>query len=147
MSHNIKASLVLIENSYALSFPDGHVRPLDKEGVRDFLLTFDSEEHYHLRTGDVFDANTHKALAYVDLHSHLIISDPSLIKIITTPPVNYNTVSEYAEKHGKQRSILCRHCREGRIPGAIQQEQRWLIPEDAPYPELDKKGRKAHKSR
>ncbi|MBD3293375.1 MAG: helix-turn-helix domain-containing protein [Armatimonadia bacterium] len=51
------------------------------------------------------------------------------------------TISQAAERWGRNRRLVQRWCREGRIPGAVRVHARlWLIPADAGPPE-DGRGR------
>ena len=55
-------------------------------------------------------------------------------EIISYEGAKLLTVPEYAALHEKKTAIVRRCCLEGRISGAMQKGNRWLIPEDAPYP-------------
>lgn len=54
-----------------------------------------------------------------------------------TQPEGYISAQEYAEKHGRVVQQIKQYLKEGRIEGAMRfgNHRKWLIPEDAPYPE------------
>lgn len=43
------------------------------------------------------------------------------------------SLPEYADKVGRNTSVVRRKCIAGRIPGAVKIGRNWLIPKDAPY--------------
>ena len=71
-------------------------------------------------------------LAYVTEENELIVLDKKLFSVLC---IEYITAAEYANKFNKNKSIILRYLREGRIEGAYNSSGIWLIPKDAPYPE------------
>ncbi len=55
--------------------------------------------------------------------------------------MEYLTTAETAEKWGISRRRVTVFCDEGRIKGAIQKGNMWLIPDEAPKPEDKRKVR------
>ena len=47
---------------------------------------------------------------------------------------DYMTVTEAAETWGSHKRMVQRYCAAGRVPGAINMVDRWLIPRDAVKP-------------
>ena len=141
----MKARLIWEGNSYHLLLCTGVMRKLFLFEVRAFLENFDSPIHYSGNTSwdydipmEEFDGET---LAYVNDQMQLVICSSNVLKTLLEPQeINYLTPSEYAEKIGKKRSIVARMCQNRRMPGVINANGRWLIPEDAPYPEDARKG-------
>lgn len=56
--------------------------------------------------------------------------------------MEYLTAAEIAEKWGISSRRVRILCNEGRIVGAIQKANIWLIPQNAKKPEVQKRGRK-----
>ena len=48
--------------------------------------------------------------------------------------MKFYTPREAAEARGVSVQFIRRYCNEGKIPGAIQKEGNWLIPEDTRKP-------------
>ena len=60
--------------------------------------------------------------------------------------MEYLSTTEIAEKWGLSRRRVSVYCKEGRIPGAIQKANMWLVPADAEKPIDPRKARKMNKS-
>lgn len=55
------------------------------------------------------------------------------------------STAEYGEKHGKSPEQIKVLCRTGRIIGAKKEGTSWRIPENAPYPARDNRGKSSGK--
>lgn len=141
MSILYKAKLLINDGVITLVYANGTQEQCNKDKLRTFLLSFKSQ-YYQIDSIAELNHLVNDVVAIIDPSGVLKVFDPLLFQVVFDSSVRYIPLTEYAKKHNKQRSILCRYCREGRIPGAIQQEQRWLIPEDAPYPNMEKRGPK-----
>ena len=129
---HIKARLVRFEGRYFL-LRDGVTQELGLDQTREFVKNFNADlSSFGDETCDI-DVSSGETVAVVDVFGNLTLSNPIVLNDIFADFVNYLTLAEYAEKHGKQRNILGRHCRDGRIPGAVRRGKEWYIPEDAPY--------------
>ena len=141
MTNFVKAYLFLDNGTYSLLLSDGSLRTLEKEEVRSFILSFTNSSHYsEIKKADL--AEPSHVVAYVDSTCRLIVSNPILFADVFQTGVRYIPAAEYGLLHGKKGSIVYRHCREGRIPGAVLRDRRWWIPEGTPYPESDRRGRR-----
>ena len=129
---HIRARLVRFEGKYFL-LRDGITQELSLEQTREFVKNFDSDLPFLENANCDIDVSTGETVAVVDVFGNLTLPNTVLLNDIFADFVNYLTLIEYAEKHGKQRNILGRHCRDGRIPGAVRRGKEWYIPEDAPY--------------
>lgn len=145
MSKKLLARLVMDSGSYLLLLADGTIRSLDKEEVRNFILSFNCPEHYTSCEPSGIESDA-MPLAEIDANGNLVFSDPTLLLNVFQKEVRYISAIEFGNRYGKGKGIIYRFCREGRIPGAILKDRRWWIPEGTPYPELEKKGRKAEPS-
>ena len=137
-----KAKLLISDGVITVVYANGTQERLSKDQLRTFLLTFKAQCD-QLESISELKHLAKDVVAIIDPSGVLKVYDSLLFHLVYDSPVRYIPLTEYAKKHNKQRSILCRYCREGRIPGAIQQEQRWLIPEDAPYPNMERRGPKS----
>ena len=129
---HIKARLVRFEGKYFL-LRDGATQELSLEQTREFVKNFNTDLSFLENSPCDIDVSTGETVAVVDVFGNLTLSNPIVLNDIFADFVNYLTLAEYAEKHGKQRNILGRHCRDGRILGAVRRGKEWYIPEDAPY--------------
>lgn len=143
----MKARLLHDNGELKLLICNGRIVTIASEEAREFLLNFDNPSYYAGRgkwdyedvTIENFQGET---IATVEDDGTLRVLDASKYREIIQPgAAKLLTVAEYAEKHGKQVSIIRRFCRNNRIPGAINRGYAWFIPEDAPYPQ-DERGRK-----
>jgi len=135
----MKARLIRDDDELRLLLCNGQLIKISESDAKRFLLTYDYPNHY---SGDDtwdypismadYDGET---LAVVNDDGELIIKNADFLRsVLFQNEINYVTAPEYAEMHGKKRSIVMRHCREDRIPGATQVGTTWIIPENAPYP-------------
>ena len=136
----MKARLLQDNGELKLLICTGRIVTIAQEDAYEFLLNFDKTSYYAGRgkwdyedvTMENFQGDT---IAIVDDEGALHVLDAGKYREIIQPgPTKLLTVTEYAEKHGKQVSIIRRFCRDNRIPGAINRGNAWFIPEDAPYP-------------
>ena len=139
----MKARLVYTSSTYHLLLCTGAIRKLGPREARRFLETFDSDLHYAGRgtwsygelTMDDYGGIT--VVRVNDDNTMLIESAEhfrELLNYTEEVEIKYLSPAEYAERVGRKRSIISRMCADGRIPGIKQVGNRWLIPEDAPYP-------------
>ena len=142
----MKARFVRLDGTVYLHNCTGDVSVLSDTEIRAFLETYDSIEHYKKNgqmpvtvLSDNFDGDL---LAYVDDSLRLIIEDGDFFRSLYSGERIFVSTDEFAKKHGKKRSIVLRMCQEGRISGAFSINRTWIIPADAPYPTLNKPGRK-----
>ena len=141
MAKKLLALLVMESGSYSLILANGTTTNLDKEQVRQFILTFNDPSIYGSIEPQVIKSEG-MPLAKIDAHGNLVLSEPTLLLNVFQKEVRYISAAEYADLHGKGHGIIYRFCQNGRIPGAILINRRWWIPEGTPYPELEKRGRK-----
>lgn len=143
----MKARLLHDNGELKLLVCNGRIVTVAPEDAYDFLMNFDKASYYAGRgkwdyedvTMENFQGDT---IAIVDDEGALCVLDAGKYREIIQPgTAKLLTVTEYAEKHGKQVSIIRRFCRDNRIPGAVNKGNAWFIPEDAPYPP-DTRGRK-----
>lgn len=135
----MKARIVRAENTLYLQYASGMTREVSRGTARDFLLHPDSfleDNELTQNTEDItiLPETDLAVLFFIDDTDRLIIQDIPFFRDLYDQTVEYLTVDEYAELHGKQRSIIVRICREGRLPGAEKKGKSWLIPKDTPYP-------------
>lgn len=140
----MKACLLSRTGAYHLVLAAGRSRTMSPDEARKFLLTFDAADHY-AETSAQAEATAPKGevVAQIEDDGRLTVFSSKLFNTLFLPDdTKYLTTKEYAEKFGKTRSLVLRHCREQRIPGAIQKGSTWLIPEEAPYPQDGRVGRR-----
>lgn len=144
----MKARLLYNQDITQLLLCTGKIKTVSGEEARSFLLNFDDPEHY---AGDskwdyenlTMDSYRGTTIAFVDDNGHLQVEDAERFrKLLSHKETVYLTVPEFAALHGKQSAIIRRFCLQGRLNGAIQKGNGWLIPEDCPYPVLERPGRK-----
>lgn len=138
------AKIFLIKNEYHLCLCNNKPKKLALPELRDFLETFNDKSHYPTDDIDneygVLSPANGELLAEVSDDLKLTVASPKLFfDLFHAKEIRYLTLDEYAELVGRGRNIVGRMCRNGRIPGARQQGARWLIPEDAPYPQEGRK--------
>lgn len=74
-------------------------------------------------------------LLLIDENGILEIHDAVFFRSLINPDeFPYYTTQEFADMHGKQRSLIIRLCKAKRIQGAVQVGQIWYIPKTAEYP-------------
>lgn len=86
--------------------------------------------------------------AYVTDNYQLVIIDfLPFRKLLDSLDSSSNMIStaQYGELHGKSPEQIKVLCRSGRIIGAKKVGKAWMIPENAPYPAVDTRGRQAAK--
>ena len=137
----MKARLVYMSKSYHLLLCSGAIKKLTLKDARRFIETYDSDIYYTGKrtwdydglTMDDFGGTT---VARVLDDGTLAIESPSHFReILYFDGIEYLSPHDYAERVGRSRQLISRLCREGRIPGARKSGERWLIPEDAQYPD------------
>ncbi len=111
--------------------------------LANFLMNFkdasnfsgnDGEWNTNYRDMSLYPGET---LAYIDDGFALVILDSTEFEGLINGPQelpHYISLVEYAERVDKSVEIIKVFCRNGRIPGARKLANRWMIPEDAPYP-------------
>lgn len=57
-------------------------------------------------------------------------------------PAGYETATKTAARWGVSSGLVRKFCNQGRIPGAVCQASRWLIPADAVKPAERERGRR-----
>ncbi len=136
----MKARLIKYDSIIQLLLCTGKIKTLSNVEAYNFLLTFDSPNHYEGDSkwdyeGLTMEKYHGETIAYVNDDNILNVVNAKLFKnIFENKEANFVTVKEYANIHGKQPAIVRRFCQAGRIVGAIQKGKTWLIPENAPYP-------------
>lgn len=139
----MKARLLQNDGTMFLLFCTGKIELVSPEVAKDFLLHFDNTEYYSgsgkwEHEGVSMETYRGKTIAYVGNDNVLHILNSVLFRSILSHDLpRLLTVKEYAEKHGKKPSIIRRHCLDGLLKGATQMGNRWVIPEDCPYPTFD----------
>ncbi len=106
----------------------------NKDEAKEFLINFSRSCDNNISATNFNTAPIGELVAYVSSCNEIVFSSPEALKTLLSSTPDYVTVVEYAARYGKQRSIITRFCREGRIPGAYQKGHCWFIPADAPYP-------------
>ena len=139
----MKARLLHNDESLQLLLCNGVIKLISMSETKEFIMSFDNPTHYEgsgAWDNDVvtMEAYAGKTIAQVnDDGSLLVIDGETFRQILSYEGAKLLTVPEYAALHGKKTAIVRRFCLDGRIKGAIQKGTRWLIPEDAPYPNSD----------
>ena len=132
------AQLYRYHSEMCLSLGEGKAIVLTLHEVKEFLKNYDSQSFYDsLLSKNAIDfvVSEGELLAEVDEHGYLVINHSSLIReCFSCHNFPYLTTEEYAAKHNRKQSIVLRHCRDGRLEGALQKNTVWLIPSDTPYP-------------
>lgn len=88
--------------------------------------------------------------AYVTDNGQLVVIDfLPFRKLLDSLDSSANMIStaQYGELHGKSPEQIKVLCRSGRIIGAKKVGKAWMIPENAPYPAVDNRGRQPNKLR
>lgn len=101
----------------------------------------DGEWNTNYRDMSLYPGET---LAYIDDGFALVILDFSEFQDLINEPQelpNYISLVEYAKRVDKSVEIIKVFCRDNRIAGARKIANRWMIPEDAPYPVAPKRRR------
>lgn len=87
--------------------------------------------------------------AYVTDNNQLVIIDflpfRKLLESLDSSS-NMITTAQFGKLHGKSPEQIKVLCRTGRIIGAKKIGKAWMIPEDAPYPAVDNRGKQSGKS-
>lgn len=136
----MKARLISIGDSYQLLLCTGTIKKLSAQEAMRFIETYDSDLHYAGRGSWNYDALSMDeyggtTIARVNDDGTLQIESPTHFRVLlNTQEIKYLGTAEYAERIGRARTIVNRMCKMGRIPGVKQVGNRWLIPENAPYP-------------
>lgn len=138
------AKIVLIKNEYLLCLCGNKPKKLSLLELRDFLETFNDKRHYPEDDADneygVLAPANGELLAEVSADYKLTLVSPKLLSVVfVAKEPRYLTIDEYAALVGRGHNMVGRLCRNGRIPGVRKQGSRWLIPEDAPYPQEGRK--------
>ncbi len=131
---NTKARLTFNNGTYYLEIAPKEHKPCSEDEVRQFILTYNDPKYYNSEASFLSHDFEGEVLAYANEDDELTVTSPFILEKLFQTSTKYITVVEFAERYGKQRNIIARFCRQGRIPGVIQKEHRWLIPENAPYP-------------
>ena len=144
----MKARLVFLANEYHLLLCTGKIKKLTSDEAKHFVATYDSELHYAGRTtwdgsGLTMDDYGGETIARVQDNGTLVVENAAHFrKIIGENDINYLSPLEYADKVGRDRSLINQLCRAGRIPGAKKMGSHWMIPENAQYPSDARIGRR-----
>ena len=145
----MKARIIQHNDQLFLCLATGEMKKLSIREARNFIKNYDKEDNYSILDSDKVDliesdiANK-EPLAVVDDTGLHIYNAVFLRKMLDSAAFPYLTTEEFAEKHNRQRSIVLRLCRTGRLRGAKQINGVWLIPEDTPYPEDARCGIRVH---
>lgn len=140
----MKACLTWCNGQIYMETNKGIIRAVSASEARSFLESFDSDFHYSNPPycepqGSVSVNPSGELIAYVTDENCLVFVSGDFFRDIFAVGTVYITPAEYAKKHGKEQSIVQRFCRDGRFPGAVKKGVRWMIPENAPYPEDPRK--------
>lgn len=144
----MKLRLVAIAKKKYLYCSNGSIMAVDQNVLIRLLHEFHKPSSF--RGGDGYwtektsdmDEAPGQTLAIVDDTLSLVILSSKAFDDVSGP-VEYISVSEYAELHFCTPAIIKRYCAANRITGAQRTRGGWLIPKDAPYP--DRKPREAKK--
>lgn len=135
MPSKVKARLTEFEGEYYFELPNVKPRKMELDEVKQFILSFQDPIYFTPGSSRIVSRAKGTTLAKVLDTGNLVLSSPALLSNLFSQSNKYISVSEYSALHNKGQRIVTRLCNEGRIPGAIQRNYRWLIPSDAPYPE------------
>ncbi len=130
---NIKARISQKDGIYYIETAGQLPKACSQEDVKQFLLKYSQVSDTPADTF-VDTAPVGNIVAYVNDNDEFVFTSPHAFSALFSTNTEYITVVEYAARYGKQRSIITRFCREGRIPGAYQKGHCWFVPADAPYP-------------
>ena len=144
----MKARLVETNNEYHLITASGKLYYFTSDTVADFIKHHNRYYREIISVTQLFKEEellnyNGRMIASIDDSGNLIIYDNDFLSSIFFENIaSYITSVDYAEKHHKTSRIVKRMCTDKRIPGAVQKGVLWLIPEDAPYPDDLRAGRK-----
>lgn len=136
----MKARLLLFEDSLYLFLCTGKIKTVSYQEAFEFLSNYENSDYYNesaIEDDLCFTIESHPGhtIAIVDEDSNLRVVDSSFFrKILSEKDVDFLSVSEFAELHGKSIAMVRRLCQNGRIPGVIYKGKSWLIPKSSPYP-------------
>lgn len=136
----MKLRLIVYRKEKILLCPNGSMMKVDNEILCRLLTEFNKPNNfkgdlgYWNKTIAGMEDVSGKTLLYVDDTLKLIVFDHTIFASVVSSN-KYISATEYAEKYGKQVSIIKRICSNGRIEGAYKTSAGWMIPENAPYPE------------
>ena len=139
----MKARLVYTSSAYHLLVCTGAIKKLAPADARRFIETYDSDLHYAGSGkwdfgGLTMDDYGGETVVRVNDDDTLLVESAEqfrqLINYNEDAEIKYLSPAEYAARVGRTRAIVGRLCQAGRIPGVKRAGNRWLIPEDAPYP-------------
>ena len=130
--------LLRYHNETYLSLDNGKTMLLDSREIREFLKNYANSSFYDSLSSEISEstiAAEGALLAEVHENGNLVICNPTLIsEAFGVNDFPYLTTEEYAQKHNRKQGIVLRLCRNGRLEGALQKNDVWLIPENTPYP-------------
>ena len=130
--------LLRYNNEICLSLEEGKTMLLDSREIREFLKNYANRSFYDSLSSEISEAAITvegELLAEVHENGNLVICNPTLIsEAFGVNDFPYLTTDEYAKKHNRKQGIILRLCRNGRLEGALQKNDVWLIPENTPYP-------------
>ena len=120
----------------------GEIHYFDESAVRNFIANNNHEDQTPNQSATEINDYIGEIVAILDDNHNLIIRDASFLRNMMCPSeFPYWTAAEYAELNGRKVPIILRHCREKRIPGAINVGSSWFIPKGTVYPKDQRAGR------
>lgn len=141
----MKARLIQIDEVMQILLCTGRILNVDARGALAFLKTYNDPSHYEgtskwnneIVTMDKYDGLT---IATVTDQGILVVENADLFRfILETGIPRLLTANEYAARYKRDETRVRRLCREGRLAGAVQKGTVWIIPEDAPFPEDERR--------
>lgn len=138
----MKVQLIKVEDTIYLQYASGTTIKMSREEAHNFLMypenfLDDNKMNPINDNTTVLSENDPAVLFYIDDTNRLIIQDILFFRNLCNQSVEYLTVDEYAELHGKKRSIIVRICREGRLPGAKRRGSLGLYLKTPPIQRMD----------
>ena len=136
----MKAKLLIHDNTIVLLKRNGEILHLSASAARSFLLTFQNENHYSGEgtwnyEGLSMETYPGVPVAHVADEGHLVVTNADLFcGIIVNGEMDFLSVTEYANLHGKSTTMVRRLCQQGKMPGAILKKNGYFIPSNTPYP-------------
>ena len=140
----MKARLIKSSEVIQLPLHTGKIYTLSKEEAREFLLNFKNPKYYSFKGVWDYELSISEysgtTIAFVDDNDLLCIENEEIFRdLFTDSEIKLLTVPEYAALHGRKPAIVRRMCGENRIAGVILKVNTWLIPENSPYPDDERK--------
>lgn len=135
---NFKFKLVRFNNNLHFVSAAGDTKTISMGEAREYFANYEMLDT--VPTTDISIINLLEnyegdLLLLVNTDGVLEIHDPVFFRCLMNPnEFPYYTTQEFADKFDKQRSLIIRLCKAGRIEGAVQVGQIWYVPKTSPYP-------------